>query len=199
MLQVAAVMARELGLPHLETRVADAQDLGVERASFDAVICRLGLHFFPDLARALGEIHQALKPGGRFAALVWSSPEQTPFHSIFSDTVNRYREAAGLPTTSPYRLGSPDVVRDALRAAGFADVAVHPVSHSRRFPSAAAAVEALMEEFPARSAAAAALSEADRAAALAEIEAGYGRFAGPAGLEIPGEVLVAVGRPGSVD
>jgi SAM-dependent methyltransferase len=193
MLQVAEAMAREAGLSNIGTQVADAQDLGIASASFDAVICRLGLHFLPDLARGLREMHRALTVGGKLAVIVWSGPAQTPFHSIFSDTVSRHCGAAHLTPTLSYHLGSPDVVGGAFRAAGFADVAVHPVGHSRHFPSAAVAVETLIEEFPTRRAAAEALNETDRAAALAEIEAGYSRFAVADGVEIPGEVLVAAG------
>ena len=35
------------GFTHVETRVADGEDLGVPEASFDAAVCRLGLMFFP--------------------------------------------------------------------------------------------------------------------------------------------------------
>ena len=134
-----------------------------------------------------------MRPGGRFATLVWSSPDKTPFHSIFTDVVARYREAAGLPVAAGYSLGTPDILGGALGAAGFADVRVERVGHTRRFASVAAARQTLVQEFPARAATADALSEADRKSALAEIEAGYGRFAGPDGVVIPGEVLVAAG------
>ena len=37
----------------LLAHAADAHDLGLEDASFDAAICRLGLHFLSDLPRGL--------------------------------------------------------------------------------------------------------------------------------------------------
>src|SRR2546423_840280 len=73
MLNVAAKAAADAGLTNLDTQVADATKLDLPPASFDAAICRLGLMFFPDRT-ALGGLRRALKPGARFATIVWSLP-----------------------------------------------------------------------------------------------------------------------------
>ena len=48
--------------------VCDAQLLPFPQESFDLVVANHMLYHVPDLRRALGEIHRALKPGGRVVA-----------------------------------------------------------------------------------------------------------------------------------
>src|SRR5262249_6075756 len=45
--------------------IADAQALPFADGAFDAVVCQLGLMFFPDPARSLGELRRVLRPGRR--------------------------------------------------------------------------------------------------------------------------------------
>lgn len=48
---------------------ADAQALPFPDASFDTVVCTLGLCGFPDEVAAIAEMHRALRPGGRLLLL----------------------------------------------------------------------------------------------------------------------------------
>ena len=66
----------------METRVLDGEDLGVEPEAFDAVISRVGLIYFPDQEKALGSMRRALKPGGRVAAIVYTTAENNRFFSL---------------------------------------------------------------------------------------------------------------------
>lgn len=195
MLAATEAMAGELGLTNVRTHVADAHDLGLEDASFDAAICRLGLHFLADLPRALADIHRVLKPGGKLSALVWSSAQSNPYTSIQVDLVRQHREEVGLPVrpSVAFVLGDPVKLGDSLRGAGFTDVSVRAVPHRRRFGSAAAAVQNIFEEFPAQRAIAAELPQEHFRAVLAETEAAFGQFAVADGVDLPGEVLVVVG------
>jgi ubiquinone/menaquinone biosynthesis C-methylase UbiE len=49
---------------------------------FDRVICQLGLAFFDDPGCGLAEFRRVLKPGGRAAAIVNSTPERSLFTRI---------------------------------------------------------------------------------------------------------------------
>src|SRR3712207_8354639 len=49
----AAAAAADAGLATVQTQELDGEALDVEPAGFSAVISRLGLMYFPDLARAL--------------------------------------------------------------------------------------------------------------------------------------------------
>lgn len=48
---------------------ADARALPFPDASFDTVVCTLGLCGFPDERAAIGEMHRVLRPGGRLLLL----------------------------------------------------------------------------------------------------------------------------------
>jgi ubiquinone/menaquinone biosynthesis C-methylase UbiE len=65
MLAKAAELAAARGLGNQEIRLADAEALPFEDASFDLVTCRLAMHHFPQPRQALAEFARVLKPGGR--------------------------------------------------------------------------------------------------------------------------------------
>src|SRR5205085_2900953 len=64
-LEFAAQVARERGLTNLETRAMDGENPDLPEASFDAVLSRLGLIYFPGRAGAMRSAHRILKSGGR--------------------------------------------------------------------------------------------------------------------------------------
>ena len=55
-------VAKDARVLQLEARLMDAENLTLPNASFDAVICRLGLMYFPTLRRALNEARRVLRP-----------------------------------------------------------------------------------------------------------------------------------------
>ncbi|PZG02710.1 class I SAM-dependent methyltransferase [Micromonospora deserti] len=68
MLDIARQRATDLGLD-VELRVADAQELPFDDASFDTVVCTLSLCAIPDHGRAIAEMARVLRPGGRLLLL----------------------------------------------------------------------------------------------------------------------------------
>jgi ubiquinone/menaquinone biosynthesis C-methylase UbiE len=60
----------------------DGHKLPYPDASFDRVICQLGLAFFDDPGRGLKEFRRVLKPEGRTAVTVNSTPERSLFTRI---------------------------------------------------------------------------------------------------------------------
>ena len=83
-LEFAQANARAAGLANVEVRVMDGEDAQVDGEHFDAVISRVGLIYFPDRHRALMGFRRALRPGGRFAAIVYSTPDRNQFFWIRS-------------------------------------------------------------------------------------------------------------------
>src|SRR5689334_8251103 len=123
-LEFAAESAREQGLTNVETKVMDGEHLTLPDASFDAAISRVGLIYFPDQQRALAETRRVLRPNGRFAAMVYTTPERNGFFSI---PIGIIRRRAQLPPPlpgqpGPFSLGGDGVLADAFRRAGFRDV-----------------------------------------------------------------------------
>ena len=196
MLNAAAEAARTAGVTNIETRVMNAENIELDADSFDVVICRIALMLFPNPAKALGEMHRVVKPGGKVAVMVYSGLEKNPYHEIFQEAVRRM---GNIPWPAPgepwmFALGAPGVLEGLYSGAGFLNVSVRAAPIPRRFPSAAAAVGNMKKatagdigELMNR------LKEADRDRAWAEIEEKFKRFEGPNGFEAPGEVLIGVG------
>jgi len=63
------------GAPNTTVAVEDGQALPFPDGSFDAVVCGLGLMFFPDPARGLSGFRRVLRHGGHAAASVTASVE----------------------------------------------------------------------------------------------------------------------------
>jgi ubiquinone/menaquinone biosynthesis C-methylase UbiE len=81
-LAYAAAAAADAGLENLITLEMDGELLTVEEGSFGAVISRVGLIYLPDLQAALAGMRAALRPGGRMAAVVYSTAEANGFFAI---------------------------------------------------------------------------------------------------------------------
>lgn len=192
MLEQAAEAAREAGLNNVRTQAVDAQRLDLEPDSFDAAISRNGLQFIRDLHTALVAIRGALKPGGRLAAIAWGPEEKNLYHTLQRRAVQRYKHVPestpGAPDISA--LGHDGVFGEALRAAGFRDVAIHPITVVRRFESAADGVGSMLDA--ALGPMIQGLPDAQREQALSELEQELVRLQGPSGIELPSEALVGV-------
>jgi SAM-dependent methyltransferase len=194
-LEFAAENARRAGHANVETRVMDGEDIDVPPASFDAVISRVGLIYFPDRQKALEGMKRALKPGGRAAAIVYSMPENNKFFSIPVSIIRR-RAALQPPSPGqpgPFSLGGAGILEEEIRRAGFRDVRAQTVATPVRLPSAAECVRFERESFGALHQMLAGLDEAGREAAWAEIAQELRQFEGPSGFTGPCEMVIAVG------
>jgi ubiquinone/menaquinone biosynthesis C-methylase UbiE len=193
-LEIAAESARHAGLSNVDTLVVDTQRLDLETDAFDAAVSRNCLMLIPDYHQALTQIRRVLKPGGRFAALVFSTPDRCPHISIPHAIVFR---VGRLTSPAPerfgeFRLSAPGMLEDAYRTAGFREVSVHTVPIRRRFPSLAEAMQHVRGPLPLRELMVR-LSDAEQAQAWAEIERAFGQFVGPNGFEATYEQLIGVG------
>ena len=195
-LRYALSAARQAGLANVETLELDGERHDtLPEASFDVAISRVGLIYFPDQQRALAGIRSALKPGGRFAAVVYSTPEKNAFFSIPVGIIRRRAQLSpplpGQP--GPFSLGAEGVLATVLEQAGFRDVEVRRVESPVRLPSAAECVRFERESFGALHQLMAAMSERDRAETWSEIEAALGKFETEQGFVGPCEMLVGAG------
>jgi len=195
----ALAAARRDGLGNVETRELDGERLdALPPASFDAAISRVGLIYFPDQQRALAGVMRALRPGGRFAAVVYSTAERNRFFSV---PVGIIRRRAQLPPPlpgqpGPFSLGGEGVLAAALRQAGFRDVEVRRVDSPVRLPSAAECVRFERESFGALHQMMGGMTDAERAETWREIEAELAKFESAEGFVGPCEMLVGAGtRP----
>jgi SAM-dependent methyltransferase len=195
-LRYAQAVAQNAGLSNVETLELDGEAHDrLPAGTFDAAISRVGLIYFPDQQKALRGIRHALKPGGRFAAVVYSTPEKNPFFSIPVSIIRRRAQLApplpGQP--GPFSLGRDGALVDALRQAGFTNVEVRRVDSPVRLPSAAECVRFERESFGALHQMMAAMSDAERAETWQEIEGALQAFQTADGFVGPCEMLVAGG------
>jgi hypothetical protein len=137
----------------------------------------------------------ALRPGGRLAGIVYSTPEANGFFSI---PVSVIRRRAQLPAPAqgqpgPFSLGAPGVIDAALERAGFTDVEVRRVPAPLRLPSTAEFVRFARESFGALHQMLAGLDPAEREAAWQEIADELARFDTAEGFAGPCELVVGWG------
>jgi SAM-dependent methyltransferase len=126
MLAIARERAAALGISNIEFRESDAESLALSEAAFDAVVCRWGLMFLPDLSGALKGVRARMKSGARLATAVWSTADKVPMITLGTEAV---RKLANLPppppnVLDPLRLADTSILKGALEAAGFKDVAI---------------------------------------------------------------------------
>ena len=124
MMEIAREKAIAKELSNIETVICDASDLPFENGSFDAVSCRFGFMFFPDIQLAANEIYRVLKPGGRFATTVWNFPEKNFWVTAIMGTIMRLMEIPPPPPEVPgmFRCCKPGRMKDILEKAGFSDI-----------------------------------------------------------------------------
>jgi ubiquinone/menaquinone biosynthesis C-methylase UbiE len=108
MLEIASENATRKGIKNIETQVCDVCELPFADSAFDAISCRMGFMFFPDLLLAAKEMVRVLKPGGRIAVTVWNVPEKNFWVTATMGIINRN---LGLPQQP---LGSPGMFRCAM-------------------------------------------------------------------------------------
>ncbi|MBF9144318.1 class I SAM-dependent methyltransferase [Hymenobacter properus] len=129
MLAVARENAARRGLRNFETQVADVCELPFPDASFDAISCRFGFMFFPDMQLAANEMARVLRPGGRLATAVWAGPEQNFWVTASMGIINQHLQLPPPPPGAPgmFRCAQPDFIANMFRQAGLQHVAEIPV------------------------------------------------------------------------
>jgi SAM-dependent methyltransferase len=195
-LEFAARDAARSGVTNVTIRAMDGEHLDLPDASFDAVISRVGLIYFPDRDQALREMRRVLVPGGRVAAIVYGPAEQNAFFSTPVSIVRRHAKLGpplpGQP--GPFSLGGKGVIEAAFSSAGFLDVHAEVVPAPLRMRSAAECLQFEQESFGALHQMLSSLDQSGRDAAWAEVGAALREFDREGeGFVGPCELIIAVG------
>src|SRR5881296_928296 len=120
MVAAARRAADRLGLKNAQFDVAFADHLPFPADTFDAVVSRFGVMFFPSPVDAVREILRVLKPGRKLAMAVWHFAERNPFHYALWRVIERYVDSPPPAPDAPdaFRFASPGKLRDVLAEAG---------------------------------------------------------------------------------
>lgn len=195
MAAAAGARAAARGLTNVRTATIDIEEIDLPDASFDVALCREGLMFAVDPARALREIHRVVRPDGRVALAVWGPKADNPWLGVVLDTVGEHLghpvPPPGVP--GPFSLDDATRLRE-LCEATFADVTVETAS----VPSPARS----FEEWWTRTCALAgplasiipSLPEDSRDALEAKLRTAIEPYATGDGFRLAGLALVASGR-----
>lgn len=107
--------------PDIDWQQANAEGLPFADASFDIVVCSLGLQFFADKVRALAEMGRVLGPGGR-AAIVTVGPMPPPFRMLRDVLAEHLGDQVAAFVDAVFALDDTDRLADLMRAAGLGHV-----------------------------------------------------------------------------
>lgn len=176
-------------LSHVTASQMDAEALQLSDASFDAVLCALGLMYVPDPLRALQEMHRVLVPGGRTVAAVWGARQRCGWAGIFPVVDARVKTEV-CPLF--FQLGTGDTLLETFREAGFTAVELTRLSTTLHYESGEAAYGAAFAGGPV----AMAYSRFDgptRDEAHADYLATIEPYRNDQGYAIPGEFVVVRG------
>lgn len=126
---------RRLGdATNVEVCIADGQAMQFADASFDAVICSLGLMFFPNPERGLAEFHRVLRPGGHVAVSVLTVPQRS-YNGRINVVAARHKPELRTAIERTFGLGDAPRFRGMFAAAGFRDVETTLEHHDFVLPS----------------------------------------------------------------
>lgn len=196
-LALARDNARLAGHGNVQTLVADGEALPVPPASFDAVVCRLGLMFFPDPQQGLRAMQRALRTGGGICTVVFSRPERNPCIGLLMATALRH---AGLPARNPNQpggllsLGQPGLCDQLFQSAGFRQVATTALDAPFRLPTARHYLDFVRASASPIQQILGRLEPEAAAAAWADMEERLGQFNTPGGWVGPNELLLTAAQ-----
>lgn len=108
MVAAAESAAQRLARNNMRFHQCRAESLPFHNNSFDTVISRLGVMFFPDALAGLREMLRVIKPGGSISLAVWHKSEANPYAHRVTEVIDRHLE-------------TPPVDADALGAFRFAE------------------------------------------------------------------------------
>jgi ubiquinone/menaquinone biosynthesis C-methylase UbiE len=130
MLVTAHENAARKGIKNVEFSVSDVCELPFPDNTFDAISCRMGFMFFPDMHLAAKEMKRVLKPGGRMATAVWNVPEKNFWVTAITASLNRIMELQAPPAGSPgmFRCAKDGFMADLLSRAGLKNISQKEVT-----------------------------------------------------------------------
>ncbi|MEO6651986.1 MAG: methyltransferase domain-containing protein [Ilumatobacteraceae bacterium] len=195
MVEVAS--RRTAGMGNVEVAAIDLAAIPRPDASFDVVVCVMGLMFTSEPSVPLAEIHRVLAPGGRLGALTWGGIEHNPWMTCVGMAAMMNGLVSGGPPIGPgtvFSLGDAGRLEALAVTAGFRDVVVeeigvvftaeHIEAHIDRVTSLAGPLATAIREASDDQRAAARRTAADLAAP----------YISDTGVEIPGRTLLVSGR-----
>lgn len=119
MIEKARERTAQKNIKNITYQQMDAENLDFEDNTFDAVVCSLGLMYFPYPEKAIQEMFRVAKPQGEVYALVWGARKECGWASIFPIVDKRVKSDV-CPLF--FQLGTGNALRDVFESTGFESV-----------------------------------------------------------------------------
>jgi len=181
------------GSPFLPV-AANGQALPFGDASFDAVICQLGLQFFPDPARGLREFRRVLRKDGAASICVISTPDRAPMWGALADVISSFLPELREVLFLSFALHDANRLESMLVGAGFREVRVERTAREDSFESFADYWEPIEAGVGSIPQAYLRLVPADRRAVREEVRSRLSCFEVSGKLRMSVEMLIGSGR-----
>jgi ubiquinone/menaquinone biosynthesis C-methylase UbiE len=196
MVEAARREANRRGFQNAKFDVALADDLPFPENTFDAVVSRFGVMFFPSPIDCVREMLRVLKPGCRVAMAVWHFAERNPFHYSVSQVVQRYVDAPTPDPDSPdaFRFAAPGKLLTILSNAGVSATTERLLRFTIRAPMSAEDFWTLRSEMSEKlRTKLATLSKEKMAELKREALEALGPYSANLSMNLPAEVLIVSG------
>lgn len=132
----AMVQKARLRFPDLSFDEGDAEQLAFPDASFDVVVCNLGLFHVTAPQRAMSEAFRVLRPGGSYAFSQWCGPEESALYRMILGIVKRHADMSVAPAApDAFALSNRDRAENMLSDVGFTEITVREVPSILRSPA----------------------------------------------------------------
>jgi ubiquinone/menaquinone biosynthesis C-methylase UbiE len=189
MIEQCTLIARERGITNATFQRMAAEQLDLSDASFDAVLCGLGMMYVTDFAGSIREMFRVTKVGGRAVSAVWGKRDRCGWAEIFPIVERR---VASDVCPMFFQLGTGDVQKTLFEAAGFTDVQSDRITTTLDYESGEEACIAAFAGGPVAMAYSR-FDEPTREGAYAEYLESIASHRRGSGYAIPGEFVVTIG------
>lgn len=146
MIEAARQRGEGMALANARFKRMDAEQLALDDAGFDVVLCALGLMYMPDPAQAMREMRRVVRPGGRVVAAVWGERRRCGWAELFPIV-----DAEVVSDVCPlfFRLGGGEALAGLATSAGLVAAASLRIASTLRYADEAEACDAAFAGGPA--------------------------------------------------
>jgi len=190
MIEQCTRIAAERGTPQATFQRMAAEKLDFPDASFDVVLCALGMMYVTDFAGSIQEMFRVTRPGGRAVSAVWGKRDRCGWAEIFPIVERR---VASDVCPMFFQLGTGDVQKMLFEAAGFTDVQSDRITTTLEYETGEEACIAAFAGGPVAMAYSR-FDEPARESAYAEYIESIAAHRRGNGYSLPGEFVVTIGR-----
>jgi len=197
MVEAAQSEANRRGIRNIQFRVCSADSLPFPDDSFDAVVSRLGVMFFPDSLAAMREMLRVTKPGGTLALAVWHKSELNPFCYRISNVIEQHVKSPAADPDAPnaFRFAEPGKLADVMTRAGVADVVERVFKFDIEAPISALEFWAIRSEISETLRSKLAKLAADEQAEVTrEVEQAISEFFPDNQMKFPAQMIIVSGK-----